>query len=244
MGPNMTSRQRLATPGSSLSILLAALVAGLLSSTASADDAVPANTLRVGMYFVKYNASAANLSGPFTPPGINLRVDHVNTPYFAYLRRLSAAWELELAAGVPPTTHTRGVGPATLGSVPFNGQEVATAKWFSPTVLLEYKFLEESSAFRPYVGGGVNYTHFYERNSTAAGDAANGGPTRTYLSDSVGPAATVGISYKFTKHCNAIASYSVAQVNSHYNSVTSGISRTTDVHFNPGTWVAAVGYSF
>lgn len=241
----MTLRQRLATSRSSLSRgLLGALAAGLLSSAALADDAVPANTLRVGMYFVKYNASAPNLSGPFTPPGINLRVDHVNTPYFAYLRRLSPAWELELAAGVPPKTHTRGVGPAYLGSVPFNGQEVATAKWFSPTLLLEYKFLPEASAFRPYVGVGVNYTHFYERDSTAAGDAANGGSTRTNLSDSFGPAATAGISYKFTKHVNAIASYSIAQVNSHYESITAGITRTTTVHFNPATWVVAVGYSF
>jgi outer membrane protein len=244
MGSNMTSTKRLSTLGSRNAALLIGLSAVFFAGAAIADDAIPANTLRVGMYFVKYNASASNLSGPFTPPGINLRVDHVNTPYFAYLRRLSPSWELEIAAGIPPKTHTRGVGPAYLGSVPFNGQEVATAKWFSPTVLLEYKFLEERSAFRPYVGVGVNYTHFSDRNSTAAGDAANGGPTQTYLSDSVGPAATAGVSYKFTKHCNAIASYSIAQVNSTYDSVTSGISRRTEVHFNPATWVVAVGYSF
>ena len=190
MGSNMTSTKRLSTSGSCIAALLLGITAVLYSAAAAAEDEVPANTLRVGMYFVKYNASAGNLTGPFTPPGINLRVDHVNTPYFAYLRRLSASWEFELAAGVPPKTHTRGVGPATLGSVPFNGQEVATAKWFSPTVLLEYKFLPETSAFRPYVGAGFNYTHFYERDSTAAGDAANGGPTRTYLSDSFGPAAS------------------------------------------------------
>lgn len=245
MGPNMTSTKRLPTPLSRNAALLAALVSTLLPAVALADDEpVPNNTLRVGMYFVKYNASAPNLSGPFTPPGINLRVDHVNTPYFAYLRRLSSSWELELAAGVPPTTHTHGVGPATLGSVPFNGVEVATAKWFSPTLLVEYKFLDEASKFRPYLGAGVNYTHFYERDSTAGGNAANGGPTQTYLSDSFGPAATAGLSYKFTKHCNAIASYSIAQVNSQYDSITSGISRRTSIHFNPATWVVAVGYSF
>lgn len=205
---------------------------------------VPANTLRVGMYFVKYNASAPDLSGPFTPPHINLRVNAVNTPFFAYLRRLSADWELELAAGVPPTTHTVGVGPAALGSVPFNGQEVATAKWLSPTLLIEYKFLGEGSRFRPYLGLGVNYTHFYQRDSTAAGNAVNGGPTSTSLTDSFGPAATVGLSYRFTAHVNAIVSYSIAQVNSNYDSNTAGFHRTTTVHFNPQTWVVALGYSF
>lgn len=240
MGPNMTSTKRLATPLSLL--VLCGLALG--PCAANADDPVPANTVRVGLYSVKYSASADNLSGPFTPPGINLRVGHVNTPYFAYLRRLSADWELELAAGIPPKTTTYGVGPATLGSVPFNGQPVATARWFSPSVLIEYKFLDESSKFRPYAGVGVNYTHFYDRNSTAQGDAANGGPTSTNLSDSIGPAATVGMEYKFTNHINAIASYSIAQVNSNYESVTAGISRGTTVHFNPKTFVFAAGYSF
>jgi outer membrane protein len=208
------------------------------------DDAVPANTVRVGMYFVRYSASAPDLSGPYTPPGINFRVESVNTPYFAYQRRLSSNWQLELAAGVPPKTSTAGVGPAYLGSVPFNGQVVSTARWFSPSLLLEYRFLEEQAKFRPYVGAGLNYTHFYERDSTAAGNAVNGGPTAIYLSDSLRPAATAGLSYRFTKNIDVIASYSIAQVNSTYNSNTSGISRTTDVHFNPRTAVIAVGYSF
>jgi len=238
----MTITKRLATSSSALAVL--ALSLGV--TAARADDAAtpPSNTVRVGMYFVHYEAAAPNLSGPFTPPGINLTVQNVNTPYFAYLRRINSKFDLELAAGIPPTTHTVGVGPQYLGSVPFNGQEVATAKWFSPSVLVEYKFLEDSSPFRPYVGVGVNYTHFYERNSTAAGDAANGGPTSTRLSNSIGPAATAGMAYNFTRNINAIASYSIARVDSNYASNTAGIIRTTQVHFNPRTLVLAVGYSF
>jgi outer membrane protein len=243
MRHNMTSIKRLANPVA----LLALLAAALFSAAALAEetnDAVPANTLRLGMYFVKYSASARELVGPYTPPGLGFRVENVNTPYFAYLRRVSPHWTVELAAGVPPKTHSYAVGPATVGSVPFNGQEIATTKWFSPSLLLEYLFCDESSRFRPYVGLGVNYTHFYERDTTPAGNAITGGPTATYLSDSIGPAATAGLSYKFTRNINAIASYSVAQVNSDFDSVTGGISRTTTVHFNPRTAVLAIGYSF
>jgi len=206
----MTLNKRLAYPAS----FLASLFAASFCTAALADeDPVPSNTLRVGMYFVKYSASAADLSGPFTPPGLNLRVENVNTLYLAYLRRLSSHWTFEFAAGIPPTTHTYAVGPATVptpGSIPFNGQEVATAKWLSPSVLIEYLFLDESNKFRPYAGVGINYTHFYERNATAAGNAITGGPTVTYLSDSVGPAATLGLSYKFTRNFNVIASYNIA----------------------------------
>lgn len=128
--------------------------------------------------------------------------------------------------------------------MPFDGQEVATAKWFSPSVLLEYKFLDASSPLRPYVGIGINYTRFYDLKSTPAGDAANGGPTSVSLSRSLGPAATIGAAYRITREIDVAASYSLARVNSDYRSDTSGIVRTTTIHFNPRTWVLAVGYSF
>jgi len=221
----------------------ALLLAGCFGS-ARADDATPANEIRLGAYIVRYATTANDLSGPFTPAGINLRVGNLTTPYFAYLRSLDADWTVELAAGIPPTTHTFGKGPATVGSVPFNDQEVATAKWFSPTVLLEYKFLDASSALRPYVGAGINYTRFYDLKSTPAGDAANGGPTSISLSSSWGPAATIGAVYRITREIDVMASYSVARVNSNYRSDTSGIVRETTVHFNPRTWVVAFGYLF
>ncbi len=219
-------------------------LAASLGSARADDDAAPANTVRLGAYIVNYATTANDLSGPFTPPGINIRVGNVTTPYFAYLRSLDAHWVVEFAAGVPPTTHTYGKGPTTVGSVPFNGQEVTTAKWFSPSVLLEYKFLDPSSALRPLVGVGINYTRFYDLNSTPAGDAANGGPTRISLSNSWGPAATIGAVYRITREIDVTASYSLARVNSNYQSNTSGIVRETRVHFNPRTWVLAVGYSF
>lgn len=212
--------------------------------TAAADNSVPANTIRAGMYFVHFQTSADNVSGPFTPAGVNLSVNNATTAYLAYVRRLDSHFSIELAGGVPPTTKTIGRGPATLGSIPFNGQEVATAKWFSPSILGEYTFFDESNALRPYVGLGVNYTKFYDRDSTAAGNAANGGPTSISLSNAMGPAATVGLKWRITRDFSATVSYSAADVDSNYVSNTSGILRTTTIHFNPRATVVALGYSF
>ncbi len=248
MGPNMKSTKRLANQLSLIESFLSALLLALSATVAVADEPAAAdshpNGIRVGMYFLSYSASASDLQGPFTPAGINLDVKNVNTPYAAYTRELSPHWVMELAAGVPPTTHTLGKGPATLGSVPFNGQEVATAKWFSPTLLFNYVFLDPKTRLRPYLGFGVNFTRFYERNSTAAGNAANGGPTSVTLSDSIGPAGTVGATYRITDRIAAFASYSMAQINSNYSSNTSGIIRKTTVNFNPKTAVVSLGYSF
>ena len=222
----------------------AAVLLATFATHAFAEDATPANELRVGAYFVTYKTKAADLSGPFTPAGINIRVGDVTTLYLAYVRHLNDNWGVELAGGIPPRAKTYGKGPASVGSVPFNGQEVATAKWFSPSLLLDYKFLDASYPVRPYVGLGVNYTRFYQLDSTPAGDAANGGPTRVNLSRSIGPAGTVGASWQVTHDINVMASYSLARVNSHYRSDTAGVIRETTIHFNPRALIVAAGYSF
>jgi outer membrane protein len=131
-----------------------------------------------------------------------------------------------------------------VGSVPYNGQVVSTARWLSPAALLEYNFLSEDSKFRPYIGVGVNYTNFYDRKSTAQGNAGLGGPTKLSLTASVGPAATAGLAYNISPRWHLYGSYSIARVNSHVTADTEGVIRTTTIKFGPQTLVISGGYSF
>jgi outer membrane protein len=216
----------------------------VLATSVAHADSVPDNTLRVGAYYVEYHSHADDISGPFVPTGLNVHVNDVETLYLAYVRRLSEHFDLELAAGIPPLTKTEGRGPATLGSVPYNGQVISTARWFAPTLLLNYKFFDDSHAWRPYVGVGVNYAHFYDRQSTGAGDAASGGPTSIKLPDSVGPAATVGMSYRLQDRWSLYASYSATVVKSRLTADTAGVMRTSEISFGPRAVVVAAGYTF
>jgi len=227
-------------------IKLVSTVAALMTLTASLalGDEVKSNSVRIGFYDVFYHSSASDITGPYVPTGVNLDVRNVQTLYFAYVRRLTPDWDLELAAGVPPKTETVGKGPATVGSVPYNGQVISTAKWFAPTLLINYNLLSEDHAFRPYIGAGINYTTFYDRRSTAAGDAASGGPTRISLSRSIGPAATAGLSYKPNANWGIYASYSITRVNSHLTTNTAGVIRTSTIKFGPQALVISVGYAF
>jgi outer membrane protein len=213
------------------------------TAPAYADDA-PANSVRAGLYSVFFHVSSDGLSGPYVPPGANIDAKNVETLYLAYVRSLSEHFDVELTAGYPPLQKTVGKGPATLGSVPYNGQIIATARWIAPTALLEYKFLSANSPLRPYIGAGINYTTFYDRDSTAAGDAASGGPTKLSLTRSLGPAGTVGLAYNISGNWNAYASYSISRVNTHLTADTGGVIRTTDIKFGPQAAVVAVGYSF
>ncbi len=228
-------------------LLAAAFCLGMLLQSVSslaADDAVPSNTLGLGMYAVFPHTKAPDISGPYVPPGTNLNVEDFQTLYFAYVRRLSSKFDVELATGWPPLTKTQGQGITSLGSVPYAGQVIATARWIAPTVLLEYKFASENSPFQPYFGVGVNYTVFYDRVSTAQGNAATGGPTRLSLTSSVGPAATAGVRYKMNRHWSMYGSYSYSQLKSKLTADTAGVIRTTDINFGPQALVLAVGYSF
>ena len=225
---------------------LRALPVALLSLTASlarADD-IPNNTVRVGEYWVFYHVYADNVTGPYVPPGLGLNVKNVQTPYLAYLRRLSSNFTVELAVGIPPLTKTYGKGPAMVGSVPYNGQEISSARWLAPSLLMDYVFFDDSYKLRPYLGVGLNYVVLYDRNSTAAGNAVAGGPTSVSLSNSIGPAVNVGLNYQITRNWSVIASYSAARVQSQLDAHTGGVDRTSNISFGPQTFVVAAGFSF
>jgi outer membrane protein len=128
--------------------------------------------------------------------------------------------------------------------VPYNGQVITTARWLAPTLLLTYSFFDESARLRPYIGAGINYTRFYSRQSTAAGNAASGGPTSIDLPVSVGPAATIGLSYRLTRHFSLYGSLSAAEVDSRLTATTAGVQRTSHISFGPRSAVLAAGYSF
>ncbi len=217
---------------------------GLAAPLARADDSGLDNQVRIGLYYIHYASNADDISGPYTPPGLNLRIDDLETLYLAYVRRLSTHFELELAVGYPPLTKTVGRGPAMLGSVPYNGQVISTARWLAPSLLLNYKFFDDAAKLRPYVGIGVNYTDFYSRQSTSAGDAVTGGPTSISLPSSIGPVGAVGLSYGISDRFRAYASYSVSYVHSRLTADTAGLIHTTNIDFNPRALVVSVGYSF
>jgi len=223
-------------------LIAAAALAG--AAPALADD-VANNSARIGLYSIFYHVSSEyGLQGPYVPPGTNIDAKNVETLYLAYVRTIVPHFDLELTLGIPPLQKTVGRGPATLGSVPYDGQVIATARWLAPTLLAEYVFFSDDAKFRPYLGLGVNYTDFYDRDSTAQGNAASGGPTKLSLTSSVGVAGTVGLTYRIAGNWKAYASYSASQVKTRLDADTAGVTRTARINFGPQALVLAVGYSF
>lgn len=221
-----------------------ACAVGLLASSLALADDTTYNSARLGLYGIFYHTSADDVSGPYVPPGVNIDQRDLLTLYMAYVRSLPYDLAVELALGWPPLSKTTGAGPQAVGSVPFNGQVVAEARWFAPTLLLEYNFLPKDSPFRPYVGVGATYVTFYDRTVTPIGEQAFGGPTRLSLTSSFGPAATVGVDWHFAGPWHFYASYSVAQVKTDLSANTLGVVRNTRISFGPNALIISAGYSF
>ena len=223
-----------------LQIITLLSVAGF--STAFADE--PPNDVRIGLYSVFYHTSADDITGPYVPAGVNLNAQNLETLYVGLVRHLPANFAIELALGYPPQAKIKGSGPATVGSVPYDGVVISSARWISPTLLFEYNFLHDSAPLRPYFGVGVKYTTFYDRDPTAAGNAASGGPTRISLTSSVGPAVTAGVTYRITDRWHLHASYGWSQVKTHFTGDTDGFVRTSHISFSPAALIVSGGFSF
>jgi outer membrane protein len=229
--------------------LIAAAALSLLAAGAQAADATPVGTSTVylGGAYIDIHSSAAPLAGdantPALPaPGAQIRVGDASTVGFGYTYRFMPTWSVELALGIPPTHKTYGQG--LLEPV----GELSSVKEESPTVFFNYH-LGPFGAFEPFVGLGINYTHFTDMHSTAQGDAASGGPTHIALSNSWGLAGHVGGIYHIDQHWEVVGTAAYADVRSDLTATTDrGNSpawvRTTRIKFNPVVYTLSVGYNF
>ena len=223
------------------------VLAGLLAASAAAPLLAQQNTVRIGISHVQPHSSTSDFAGPFTPSGISIEVRDKTTPFFSFTREINDQWDLELALGVPPT-HDIALkinNPSLPASAQaLSGQVGARVRQVAPTLFVNYKFLEKTSAFRPFVGIGINYTRFDNTSSNTAGNAINGGATSISLEDSVGLALQGGVVYRFNELWSLSAALATAQVKSKITTNTLGIGRSADIRFKPRVFTVAVGYSF
>lgn len=97
---------------------------------------------------------------------------------------------LELLAATPFSHEIKQAGLGT----------IAKTKHLPPSLYLQYYFLNADSPARPYVGAGLNYTHFFDTHFNSTIDNAGLGVTahNLKLKDSWGPVVNAGIDINLT----------------------------------------------
>lgn len=184
------------------------LAAGWAGAAAAAGD--PAWLVRGRAIVVAPDESSS-------PAGLAVNNDAVAEIDITRFFTRNIAAELILGA----SSHEVHLGDASLGST----------KVLPPTLTLQYHFLPDG-LIRPYVGAGLNYTHFYHTSGT-------GGLDDLDLTDSFGWAAQAGADYMLTDR--ASLNFDVKYINIETD-VKSGGTKVFDLKINP--WVIGVGAGY
>lgn len=162
----------------STTVKLLALAAAMTAASAASAQSAGSWLTSVGVNKITPKVTSEAVSAPALPDS-RADVGSDTKPVFniAYMYTDHIAGELDL--GVPYKHSLYGDG-ALKGT-----GKIGTAEVLPPTFLVQYRFFEPKSMFRPYVGLGVTYSYFQKERGSAQLTAIlnTGGPGSSFELD-------------------------------------------------------------
>lgn len=180
--------------------------------------------------------SSSEAGGPLNLPKNAIGADNrwapeVDVSYF-FTKNIA----LELIATYPQSQ------PVTL-NVPglYNGG-IGSVKHLPPTLLVQYHFDWEGNPFKPYVGAGLNFTWFTQRDLFVP---VAGGVPLEVDSTSWGPALQIGADYKLTRNWYLNVDFKYIWIDTQVkDTLTGGGLVNNKLYIDPMVYGAGVGYRF
>lgn len=178
------------------------------------------------------NMTPANNSRAFSALQTNFGADAIslNTKTFpevdfTYFFNKNIALELVLTYPQEHDVTLAGVG------------KIGTVKHLPPTLTVQYHFPIENSAFKPYVGAGVNFTRITESNLAVGNTALD--VTR----DSFGLAYGLGCDYMINDRWSVNIDFKHVDIRTNVKVAATG-AILTNLDVNPNLFSIGVGYRF
>lgn len=209
-----------------LQTLAVTLAATFTLGSASADD----NVIKLGVSEYTTHSKTNGISGIGVPPGADAETGDATTVIFVYERMVNPNVGVELVLGIPPKIKAKATG-----SVAYLGDDILSAKNLTPTLFVNYHFGQTGDTFRPYVGGGINYTKFANIQSRLATDVQMG--------DSTGWAVQAGADYALNKDWGLFASVAALKIKSKVVASGATVLQTT-IDFRPVVYSLGASYKF
>lgn len=173
-------------------------------------------TVRAGPYLVAPKSDNSDIVG----------VDDGASLGFTISYNFTENWAVELLAATP-FSHD-----ITLNA---DGSKVAETKHLPPTLSVQYHWVNPS-AFRPYIGVGLNYTTFFDESTTGALEG-----TSLSLDDSFGIASQLGANYEINDRWQL--NLDIRWINIETDASLDGVEIAT-VEIDPVVYGLNVGYRF
>jgi outer membrane protein len=154
-----------------ISVRIIAAAAALAACGLASAQSAGSWMARVGVTHLSPDVNSGNLSAPSFP---NTKVDAGSNTQLGggitYMVTDNLALDVPLAT---PFKHDL----SGAGSIAGVGK-LGSTKAIPATLMLQYRFNEAKAAFRPYLGVGVTYAHFYGEKTTATLNGLTGAPRR------------------------------------------------------------------
>lgn len=148
--------------------------------------------------------------------------------------------------------YTDNIGVELLAATPFNhnisgtgglggNAKIADTKHLPPTLTINYYPMDSNSPIQPYIGAGVNYTHFFDEQT--AGAIAG---TNIDLDNSWGLAAHAGVDYELDENwsLNASVWYIDIETTATVTTTAGAFVGSLDVEIDPMVYMVGVSYKF
>ena len=222
-----------------MSLLAAALLASAGASAYEAGDWI----VRGGAVMVAPNDDSSNLDlAGAQLAGTGVEVDD-NTQLL-----LNVTWManehvgVELLAATPfeHSVDSKGLPGLGLG---LSDVEVGSVKHLPPTLTVLWYPMESGAAFQPFIGAGINYTIFFQEDTSSAARAALGA-RNLELDDSWGLAARAGFDYMLNDCWSLHAGVYYLGIDTKANLDTALGKVGVDVDINPWVYTVGLGYRF
>lgn len=219
-------------------IALAGCVAGLFASEAANAQSAGSWLVRAGAVRIAPKVDSGDLSAPAFP-GTKADVDS-NTQFGGGVTYM---WTDNFAIDLPLSTPFKHDinGDGAIAGV----GKIGETKALPITLMGQYRFLEASSPFRPYVGAGITYAKFYKEKGTAALTGLTGGstsnPTTLKIDSKFAATIQVGASYSFNERWFVDATVLKTFLKT---TTTLSTGQTLDIKLDPLTTAVFVGYRF
>lgn len=157
---------------------------------------------------------------------------------FAYMVTDKVGIELLAAT---PFSHNVGVKGMPGPYAGLNGK-LGELKHLPPTLSVVYYPLDSGSAFKPYVGAGINYTWFFDDKLSS--EAEGKGFSGLDMKDSWGLAFQVGADYMLTDSLMINAQVRYIDIDTTGTTYLAGDKVKVDVDVDPMVYMVGLGYKF
>lgn len=218
-------------------LLVPALLAASIAQAHQAGDII----VRAGAVTVdpREDSSGVKLGGADLGGKATLDSDTQLGLNFAYM--LTDKVGIELLAATP-FSHDVGIAGSPAGLDALNGK-LASIKHLPPTLSVVYYPLNNGSAFKPYVGAGVNFTWFFDEDVSGSAEAK--GFDDLTLENSWGLAAQIGADYMLSDNWMVNAQVRYIDIDTTGKTNLDGVGRLkVDVDVDPWVYMVGLGYKF